>query len=196
MYSYMTFCTSRSKWFENVLTHMVLSLTPILGSHMMIGCWLSRDPEAISPFCGCQSTHLTSAPWPVWHFLYSSTWKLTLSFRDVILVLIRWKVKTIAVGTCTWGSRRERKFRGWVVVHVPASQKIKYDYIPRRIRSSWQRRKSQTRTVPSSEQVANLASVGQKLFWKKTQPDPPHITARGFIEYMQVQTMNMYTDMN
>lgn len=34
---------------------------------------------------------------------------------------------------------------------------------PRRIRSSWHRRKSQRRTVPSSEQVANLVSVGQKL---------------------------------
>lgn len=38
--------------------------------------------------------------------------------------------------------------------------------IPLRILSSWQRRKSQMRTVPSSEQVANLLSVGEKL---KTQ---------------------------
>lgn len=35
--------------------------------------------------------------------------------------------------------------------------------VPRRILSSWQRRKSQIRTVPSSEQVANLLSVGEKL---------------------------------
>jgi len=36
-------------------------------------------------------------------------------------------------------------------------------YIPLRIRSSWQRRKSQILTVPSSLQVANLWSVGLKL---------------------------------
>ena len=36
-------------------------------------------------------------------------------------------------------------------------------YIPLRIFSSWQRRKSQIRTVPSSEQVQNLVSNGAKL---------------------------------
>lgn len=40
-------------------------------------------------------------------------------------------------------------------------------FLPLRIRSSWQRRKSQIRTVPSSEQVANLLSVGEKLKIKK-----------------------------
>lgn len=39
----------------------------------------------------------------------------------------------------------------------------KQQRVPRRILSSWQRRKSQIRTVPSSEQVANLLSVGEKL---------------------------------
>lgn len=35
--------------------------------------------------------------------------------------------------------------------------------LPLRIRSSWHRRKSQILTVPSSEHVANLLSVGEKL---------------------------------
>lgn len=45
--------------------------------------------------------------------------------------------------------------------------------VPRRILSSWQRKKSQIRTVPSSEQVANLLSVGEKL----DQTDLQSVTA-------------------
>lgn len=57
---------------------------------------------------------------------------------------------------------------GWVSVQWCVSIRyscmcIQTENIPLRILSSWQRRKSQMRTVPSSEQVANLLSVGEKL---------------------------------
>ena len=35
---------------------------PDLGSHNLTGCWLSLLPDTTRPLCGCQSTHLTSAP--------------------------------------------------------------------------------------------------------------------------------------
>jgi len=38
---------------------------PVFGSHSFTGCWLSLLPEMIRPFCGCQCTHLTSAPCPL-----------------------------------------------------------------------------------------------------------------------------------
>ena len=34
------------------------STWPDLGSHSLIGCWLSLLPETTMPLCGCQSTHL------------------------------------------------------------------------------------------------------------------------------------------
>lgn len=37
---------------------------PHLGSHSLIGCWLSLLPETMRDFCGCQWTHFTSAPCP------------------------------------------------------------------------------------------------------------------------------------
>ena len=43
--------------------------------------------------------------------------------------------------------------------------------IPLNILSSWHRRKSQIRTVPSSEHDANFASVGQKLCRKTETTD-------------------------
>lgn len=49
------------------------------------------------------------------------------------------------------------------------SQSALFVHIPRRILSSWQRRKSQILTVPSSEHVANLLSVGEKLLHEDTQ---------------------------
>jgi hypothetical protein len=75
----------------------VVNTVPVFGSQILTGCWLSLDPDANRPLVGCQSTHLTSDPWP------------------------------------------------------------------RRTRSSVQLKKSQTRTVPSSEHEANFASVGLKL---------------------------------
>lgn len=38
---------------------------PVFGSHNFTGCWLSLLPEMTRLFCGCQWTHLTSAPWPM-----------------------------------------------------------------------------------------------------------------------------------
>ena len=46
------------------LTYSVANALPLFGSHNFIGCWLSLLPDTIRPFCGCQCTHLTSAPWP------------------------------------------------------------------------------------------------------------------------------------
>lgn len=40
-------------------------LWPVFGSQNLMGCWLSLLPETTNPFVGCQSTHFTSAPWPV-----------------------------------------------------------------------------------------------------------------------------------
>lgn len=47
-------------------THRVARAMPLLGSQILMGCWLSLLPLTIIPFCGCQCTHLTSAPWPFW----------------------------------------------------------------------------------------------------------------------------------
>lgn len=46
-------------------TYNVAKDCPLFGSQSLIGCWLSLLPETISDFCGCQWTHLTSAPWPL-----------------------------------------------------------------------------------------------------------------------------------
>ena len=52
--------------FENVEvnTYIVAKLLPMRGSHSLSGCCVSLLPDAMSAFCGCQSTHFTSAPWP------------------------------------------------------------------------------------------------------------------------------------
>lgn len=44
------------------VTYNVASACPLLGSQSLIGCWLSLLPDTMRPFCGCQWTHLTSAP--------------------------------------------------------------------------------------------------------------------------------------
>ena len=50
---------------------------PDFGSHSFTGCWLSLLPDMTRPFCGCQSTHLTSAPCPSkvidWHHVIFSS---------------------------------------------------------------------------------------------------------------------------
>ena len=83
--------------FHEFFSCFLILCIPVLGSQILTGCWLSLDPDAKRPLVGCQSTHFTSAPWPL------------------------------------------------------------------RTLSSIQLKKSQTRTVPSSEHDANLASVGLKL---------------------------------
>lgn len=59
------------------------------------------------------------------------------------------------------------KKKGFPPLEIP--QSVLLVHIPRRILSSWQRRKSQILTVPSSEHVANLLSVGEKLLHEDTQ---------------------------
>lgn len=49
-----------------LLTDMVEMLWPLRQSHSFTGCWLSLLPETNRDFRGCQSQHLTSAPWPGW----------------------------------------------------------------------------------------------------------------------------------
>ena len=43
---------------------MVCILRAFLASHNMMGCCESLLPDMIKALCGCQSTHLTSEPWP------------------------------------------------------------------------------------------------------------------------------------
>lgn len=45
-------------------SHSLARGCPVRGSHSLMGCWLSLLPEARRLLEGCQSTHLTSAPWP------------------------------------------------------------------------------------------------------------------------------------
>lgn len=45
-------------------TYSVASFWPLFGSQRIIGCWESLLPETRIPLWGCQSTHLTSQPWP------------------------------------------------------------------------------------------------------------------------------------
>lgn len=57
------------------ITYSVARLCPVLGSQNLIGCWLSLLPETTNPLVGCQSTHFTSAPWPVGkHIRTKSHW--------------------------------------------------------------------------------------------------------------------------
>lgn len=61
-------------------TYSVARLWPVFGSQNLMGCWLSLLPDTTNPFVGCQSTHFTSAPWPVEkiknvHFEISQTLK-------------------------------------------------------------------------------------------------------------------------
>jgi len=42
----------------------VAKAMPLLGSQILMGCWLSLLPLTIIPLWGCQCTHFTSAPWP------------------------------------------------------------------------------------------------------------------------------------
>lgn len=44
-------------------THSVERSLPVRGSQNLTS--ISLEPETIRPFVGCQSTHLTSQPWPV-----------------------------------------------------------------------------------------------------------------------------------
>ena len=46
------------------VAYIVARLAPVRGSHNLIGCCVSLLPEATRLLWGCQSTHLTSAPWP------------------------------------------------------------------------------------------------------------------------------------
>lgn len=61
----------------------------------------------------------------------------------------------------------KKKKKAFPPLEIP--QSVLLVHIPRRILSSWQRRKSQILTVPSSEHVANLLSVGEKLLHEDTQ---------------------------
>lgn len=61
----------------------------------------------------------------------------------------------------------KKKIKRFPPLEIP--QSVLLVHIPRRILSSWQRRKSQILTVPSSEHVANLLSVGEKLLHEDTQ---------------------------
>lgn len=44
------------------IAYNVLNSLPVLGSQNLTN--ISLDPETNKPFVGCQSTHLTSHPWP------------------------------------------------------------------------------------------------------------------------------------
>ena len=63
-------------------TYKVARLEPVFGSHSLIGTWLSLLPEATKDFVGCQSTHLTSAPWPS-NISMQSSWFNILAMRTV-----------------------------------------------------------------------------------------------------------------
>ena len=54
--------------------------------------------------------------------------------------------------------------------------------IPRKIFSSWHRMKSHIRTVPSSEHVANLLSVGQKLLEQKNKHSNCWLSQKNLIQ--------------
>lgn len=59
-------------------TYNVAKHWPLLASHILTGCCESRLPETSRAFVGCQSTHLTSDPWPrkirsSWHLMKSHT---------------------------------------------------------------------------------------------------------------------------
>lgn len=57
----------RCVWVSPMCVHpySLASGWPERGSQSLMGCWLSLLPDASRLLDGCQSTHFTSAPWPV-----------------------------------------------------------------------------------------------------------------------------------
>lgn len=78
--------TSTNKLFSKTYWR-VANAWPHFGSHSLIGCWLSLLPDTMRDFCGCQWTHLTSAPCPLktlssWHRRKSKILSVPSSLHD------------------------------------------------------------------------------------------------------------------